>query len=221
MSVLEAAPDTVLDRTRSAGRSARLVIVGASATAIHTPLMEYAVATVYTTVHVRHGAERQAALDKSEQLASALLETGAKSGRSTSKKTKPKSTLSRKLPFGGLRAPRGEACRKSEKGMALGYFVVTLPQPVRLWSPSEYTGGLPRTQMPRWDRSSAGRRATLEAASSSVCLSKVSFLGRPGVLERGAGEGQDSRGQRELESVGRGSSSQLESCALSPTLCFG
>lgn len=62
MSVLEAAPDTVLDRTRSAGRSARLVIVGASATAIHTPLMEYAVATVYTTVHVRHGAERQAAL---------------------------------------------------------------------------------------------------------------------------------------------------------------
>ena len=106
MSVLEAAPDTVLDRTRSAGRSARLVIVGASATAIHTPLMEYAVATVYTTVHVRHGAERQAALDKSEQLASALLETGAKSGRSTIKKNEAE-----KHPFSktALRGAAGAA----------------------------------------------------------------------------------------------------------------
>ena len=85
MSVLEAAPDTVLDRTRSAGRSARLVIVGASATAIHTPLMEYAVATVYTTVHVRHEQRGRQPLDKSEQLASALLETGAKSGRTPRK----------------------------------------------------------------------------------------------------------------------------------------
>ena len=109
MSVLEAAPDTVLDRTRSAGRSARLVIVGASATAIHTPLMEYAVATVYTTVHVRHGAERQAALDKSEQLASALLETGAKSGRT--RVGKIKKNEAEKHPFSktALRGAAGAA----------------------------------------------------------------------------------------------------------------
>eukprot|EP00964_Phaeocystis_antarctica_P023776 scaffold13303_cov70-Phaeocystis_antarctica.AAC.3 len=43
--------------------------------------------------------------------------------------------------------------------------------------------------MPRWG-SSAGGRATLEAAPTAVCLPKVmTCLGRPGVLER-AGEGQ-------------------------------
>ena len=44
---------------------------------------------------------------------------------------------------------------------------------------------LPHAQMPRWDRSSAGGRATLEAAPTAVCLPKV----MPGILER-AGEGQ-------------------------------
>ena len=107
MSVLEAAPDTVLDRTRSAGRSARLVIVGASATAIHTPLMEYAVATVYTTVHVRHEQRGRQPLDKSEQLASALLETGAKSGRTREKHL----SLAEKHPFSktALRGAAGAA----------------------------------------------------------------------------------------------------------------
>ena len=136
MSVLEAAPDTVLDRTRSAGRSARLVIVGASATAIHTPLMEYAVATVYTTVHVRHGAERQAALDKSEQLASALLETGAKSGRTREKHA----FSSRKAPF-LENCPSGGCGRRGVKHAAKAKKVWPL---VTLLSPSLSLSGFGR-----------------------------------------------------------------------------
>ena len=35
------------------------------------------------------------------------------------------------------------------------------------------TAARARTQMPRWDRSSAGGRATFEAAPTAVCLPKV------------------------------------------------
>ena len=108
MSVLEAAPDTVLDRTRSAGRSARLVIVGASATAIHTPLMEYAVATVYTTVHVRHGAERQAALG---QKRATCKRSSGNRGKKRAHSGKSTLSLAEKHPFSktALRGAAGAA----------------------------------------------------------------------------------------------------------------
>ena len=46
--------------------------------------------------------------------------------------------------------------------------------------PWEHRSSSAPTQMPRWDRSSAGGRATFEAAPTAVCLPKVMPPGSAG-----------------------------------------